>query len=159
VSRIIGQEFTDALQEAHRMIPAPILARVAHAQYFCGSDPVSAGLEDETRFDLIPGETSRTWPHTLYGRHSTTVVAPRIVHPNPLWTVAMFVHELGHVLDEALDFEINLNPVTEYAMNNRREAFAESFMWWCFGQVWDHDAYALGFWERMSGQDIPAERH
>jgi len=38
------------------------------------------------------------------------------------------VHELGHVLDEVLNFEWIAAPITKYAESNRCEAFAEAFV-------------------------------
>jgi hypothetical protein len=139
------------------MIPAPILARVEHAHLFCGCDPVAAGVTGyETGDD---GRSYRVTPHVVYGRRDTTIVFPQLYRYGSPWNVMTFIHEYGHVLDEALGFEYDLAPVSEYAQRDRREAFAESFSWWVVGQVWDHDAFSLDLWERLSGQGIPAEWH
>ncbi len=61
-------------------------------------------------------------------------------------TLAVVIHELGHVLDESLGFRQIVNPVTEYAKINRREAFAEAFttlFFWNYGNEIDEGTRAF----------------
>jgi hypothetical protein len=51
----------------------------------------------------------------------TTIVLPS---PQEPWSI---VHELGHVMDESLGFEVSVPEVSDYARTNRREAFAEAW--------------------------------
>jgi hypothetical protein len=103
----------------------------AYALFLCGTDPVFAGLHG-----YINGADGRPYaetPHVAHDFHQTglsrarrhtTVVLPKVP------AIATVVHELGHVLDEALNFEHVAEPVSSYARNSRHEAFAEAFAAW-----------------------------
>ena len=101
--------------------------------WFCGTDPVFAGLHDS--LDTFDGRSYRDTAHTCYPYHIAgprdrkrmTIVLPTV----PDWYTVL--HELGHVLDHRLEFSHTAAPVTEYAGANRQEAFAEAFSTWIIG--------------------------
>jgi hypothetical protein len=64
--------------------------------------------------------------HFPADRRRTTIVLPTPHYPISI------VHELGHVLDEALNFDHEATPVTAYAKTDRYEAFAEAFTSWLY---------------------------
>ena len=112
-------------------MPAGIRDRVGYADFFCGASPVFAGLHNYV--DADDGRPYSQTAHALFIMHQwllprtlrvPTVVLPNLVEPETV------VHELGHILHEALAFEPAATPVTEYAKTNRWEAFAEAFTAW-----------------------------
>lgn len=113
-----------------RLIPKPILKRVAYADFLIGVDPVFVGLHYFR--DTSDGRSYAQTAHVAYPFHqpspkrcrTTTVVLPHWEEP------CVIVHELGHVLDEHLGFEYAPKPVTPYADTCRVEAFAEAFSVW-----------------------------
>ena len=46
----------------------------------------------------------------------------------------MVVHELGHALHALIDHDLEVEPVTEYGMVNKYEAFADAFTFWVWPQ-------------------------
>lgn len=129
--RLTDYRFNDAIGVAVAHIPPGIARQVAYADFFCGADPVFAGLHRYA--DSGSGRPYSQTAHVVYPFHQvglslanrrTTVVMPVLEGP---WTVA---HELGHVLDEVTGFVHVAVPVTAYAQTNRREAFAEAFTAW-----------------------------
>jgi hypothetical protein len=119
-------------------LPPRIRERVAHAQWFAGADPVFAGIT--TYAATTDGRSYRETAHVCYPFHLShrhraervsTVVLPR---PQEPWVV---VHELGHVLHEALAFDTHDPvPVSAYARTDRWEAFAEAFTAWVCPEVY-----------------------
>lgn len=131
MNRLRWQRQAEAIDAALRMIPAGIRARVCTADFFCGVDPIFAGLHSfATPGD---GRSYRDTAHVCYPFHlngaadarNVTVVIPTFQPPD------VVVHELGHVLDHALGFDHPCaEPVTGYATTNAWEAFAEAFSAW-----------------------------
>ncbi len=87
----------------------------------------------------VDGRNYADTAHVLYPTHQprlprsrrvTTVCLPLEVES---WAV---VHELGHVLHEALEFEPAPRPVDDYAATNSHEAFARAFDAWIMPHLW-----------------------
>jgi len=127
MERIVNAEFAELI--------------ISYVHFLTGTDPIYAGLHDYIELDEVDGleieegESYRNIPHVVYPCHQfvlpkslrhTTVVLPKIIYP---W---MVVHELGHVLDEALDYSHLALPITDYAKVNNAEAFAEALVGWLF---------------------------
>ena len=74
----------------------------------------------------------------------TTVVLPYLAPP-----VAV-IHELGHVLDEVLDFSHVALPITEYAKVNEAEAFAEALVGWLFEDSGEPDEETRCLFESLA---------
>ncbi len=119
----------EAIQYAHSVIPSSILLRL-HFDYFVAADPVYSGFFN---YETTPdGRSYRNIACVAYpfhqlvskDRQKTTIILPTKVY----W--ATVIHEIGHVLHEYLNFEIEPVPVTKYAQTNSREAFADSFLAW-----------------------------
>ena len=100
----------------------PCLRQLLEFDVFNG-DPVFAGIKRYPNEKASDGRSYRDTAHVCYPYHTydgrTTVVLPQPIG------VSHTVHELAHVLDYALDFSVDAQPVTRYAQTNRREAFAE----------------------------------
>ena len=119
--------YAESIQAAIAIIPSTIWQRISYVHFFTGTDPIWAGLHS---IEMISdGRSYRNTAHVVYPFHqkhlpasmrATTVVLPIPEHP------IVVVHELGHVLDEALRFQYLAEPVTDYACTNRLEAFAEA---------------------------------
>jgi hypothetical protein len=129
MNRFITYQNNESIQYAHSIIPASILERL-NFDYLVGYDPVYAGLFDNEICE--DGRSYRNtacvaYPfHQLIHNGKTTIVLPGYL---PYYHI---VHEIGHVLDEYLNFEHKTIPVTEYAKTNRQESFAEAFTAWLF---------------------------
>jgi hypothetical protein len=133
VKRLVGAGFRDCIQAGLELMPSPIRERFRGVHFLCGVDPLFVGLHDEEV--TTDGRSYRDTAHVCYGRwhmphmhladRVTTVALPAPVEP---WVI---VHELGHVLDEQLEFAFTPKPVTDYAETHRMEAFAEAFTAWC----------------------------
>lgn len=138
MERIRTQRDAEPIGLAFDIIPARIRPLVEHARFVAGVDPLFVGLHDTTT--TTDGRSYRTTPHACFPWHMahrpldervSTVALPRPVEP---WIV---VHELAHVLHEALDFDTHTPvPVTEYATRDAWEAFAEAFTAWLCPDVY-----------------------
>ena len=139
MERIVNAEYAELIGYAIYILPSRIWDRIKYVHFFTGTDPIYAGLHDyiETNDNNFKseGETYRNICHVAYPHHqlilpsalrNTTVILPYL--PDP----AVVIHELGHVLDETLDFSHVALPITEYAKVNEAEAFAEALVGWLF---------------------------
>lgn len=137
LSRLHGSGRGEAITVAQDIIGPAIMARLEHVQFVCGVDPVFAGIHGyEVTED---GRSYRDTACCVYPIHMTrhadarvtTIVVPHLDRSTwgPIHTI---VHEYGHALHEAIDFEHDATPVSEYAKLNRWEAFAEAFTAWCW---------------------------
>lgn len=140
-SRIHGTGYREAIAEAFDVIGPTLTGRLSHVQFVCGVDPVFAGIHtyDKPRDGGLSFRitTHCAWPYHLAGpadRRVTTIVVPEAPwhHTYPLWLVHDLVHELGHALDWLTGQRHDAVPVTQYARTNRREAYAEAFVSWCW---------------------------
>jgi hypothetical protein len=133
MDRVRTGGYSTLIEAAYELIPQS-LHRLIRPHFLCGNDPLFAGLH---RFESASYNRSyRNTAHVTYDFHQeglrrmhrrTTVVLPE--EPKRV-RMSDLVHELGHVLDEALGFEHAALPVTSYAKDNRYEAFAEAFAAW-----------------------------
>jgi hypothetical protein len=130
MDRVRRGGYSAAIGAAYELIPTSLHGRL-QPHFLTGSDPVFAGLHGYR--DISDGRSYRNTAHCCYPYHQlgiskalrrTTIVMPKVVGPITI------VHELGHVLDESLRFEVLAEPVTAYAAGNRYEAFAEAFTSW-----------------------------
>lgn len=96
-------------------------------------DPLFVGLHEDENTD--DGRSYRDQAHVCYPHHvkdrSVTIVMPR---GNDQIVTAL--HELGHVIDwhagqRSTEWPV-FTPVTDYAIADRREAFAEAFVAWLY---------------------------
>jgi hypothetical protein len=131
VERIRGQDAGELLSIARNWLPKPIATRLGFVHFFIG-DPVLAGLH---RFEVAgDGGSYRTadqyvseacQKHRPRSARRATIVLPS----GPAETEAV-VHELGHALDDVLEYEWTAKPVSSYARADEYEAFAEAFTAW-----------------------------
>ena len=132
MNRVVSWAYSEAIEEAMRLIEPPIMARLQHVHFLCGVSPEYVGLH---HLGLVAGVYGaqdvdyNTRAHVSWGdvcedaERRTTVVLPLPEDAHP----AVIVHELGHCLDEVLGFKHSAVPVNEYAQMHRMEAFAEAF--------------------------------
>jgi hypothetical protein len=144
--RIPSNRFSEPIEEAISIV-SDFWPLLAHVRFVCGIDPIWAGIH---HFEAANNSRSyRNTAHVVYPFH---VLGPRswrstaVIMPLPLEPVYI-VHELGHVLDEALGFEHQARPVTDYAHTNRNEAFAEAFTSRFF---WNYDERDLAAQDRAT---------
>lgn len=134
MNRLMSYRYCRPIERALEIVPPAIRARLAGVHFLTGTDPIAAGLHGyrETR----DGRSYLDVAHVVYPFHQGHLPADRrrttVVLPYPDPHPASVVHELGHALHEALGFEHDADPVTEYARTNRFEAFAEAFTTWFF---------------------------
>jgi hypothetical protein len=133
VRRYGSPVFHNAIEGAFRPLPDALRARLEHVDFFCGADPVAAGLtpvetsDDGRSFrEIAYCDYLQNQLHLPADRRRTTIVLPTERAAN-IWTVR---HELGHVLHELVGWFGPVRPLTEYAASNRYEAFAEAFCAW-----------------------------
>lgn len=124
------------------------------------ADPIAAGLSS-CESGEFGGYTAnyRKCAHVMYPFHverpaaerRTTLVLPTFQQPD------LVVHEFGHVLHEALEFEpFVCVAVTDYAAATRWEAFAEAFTAWVLARNPEHRQPAWG-WEDPQGWKLAAD--
>lgn len=151
--------YSELIDAAYSHIPAGVRA-LLRPHFLTGTDPVFAGLHGYR--DTNDGRSYLDIAHVAYefhqplprARRRTTVVLPRLT------SVRTIVHELGHVLDERLDFEYEAVPVTSYAETSHFEAFAEAFAAWAlpFGhgygaakdRLYERDRATVGLFEALA---------
>ena len=141
MERIVNQQYAELIAEAYSAIPDNIIKMINHVHFFCGTDPIFAGLENDE--PINNGASPKVCSHYLpesrqflpkYLRHPTIILVekPEYLLPHHI------IHELGHVLNRATDWYEYRTPileVTEYAKTDFEEAFAEAFTSWL---IWDY---------------------
>lgn len=146
MQRVPNQRFVPAIARA-LSLTARWSQYLQRAEFLCGVDPVFAGLHHFA--DIGDGRSYRNTAHCAYPHNqmhlsaqlrATTIVLTRPLEPH------VIVHELGHVLHEALRFEPVVAPVTDYAATNKYEAFAEAWttqFFWNYGDEPEPEFKAL----------------
>ena len=139
--RVTAQRFVEPMAQALAILPPRIRAMLDDTPILTGVNPVFAGLHRDG--DTDDGRSYSDTAHVVYPFHQehrpaasreTTVVLPSLYGKGGDWRdVRTVVHELGHVLDERLGFTETVPAVNDYALTNRREAFAEAFTTWVWG--------------------------
>lgn len=131
MKRLVSYSYNDPIAFALASMPAGIRSRVENTDYFCGASPVFAGLHNYV--DTDDGRPYSRTAHAVWIMHQwllpRTLRVPTVVLPQPVGPKTV-VHELGHILHEALEFKPDALAVTEYGKTNRWEAFAEAFTAW-----------------------------
>ena len=123
----IGYGYSESISYAFSLLPNAIRNRLQYTHFLTGVDPIWVGLHNY--IDTGDGRSYHNTAHVSYpwnaiNKHGqTTVVLPLLKDAHPY----VIIHELGHCLDEILEFRHNALPVNEYAKTNRLEAFAEAF--------------------------------
>jgi hypothetical protein len=152
VNRLTSAAYGEAIGAGMAIVPDAIMNRLRHVHFLTGIDPGWAGLHSfaETLADFSYAELAHcACAHQTTDR-TTTIVLPVVEMAKP----DIVVHELGHALHEALGWEHDAKPVTEYATTDRFEAFAESFRAWLFWygdqDALDRDQATLDLFERLS---------
>lgn len=127
MERLTNNIYSQAIEAAFGLLPIRIAERLRYVHFFTGTDPVYAGLHN---YEAIGDRRSyRNTAHVCYpwnaikGHGCTTIVLPQLEDAHPY----VVIHELGHCLDELLDFGHTALPVSDYVKANRLEAFAEAF--------------------------------
>jgi len=140
MERIVNAEFAELIRYAIDILPPKIWQRISYVHFLTGTNPVYAGLHDG--INTIGDDRKLSGiAHCVYPEgqilpkylRQTTVVLPVMEQPCEV------VHELGHVLDEALDFSHFALPITDYAKVNNAEAFAEALVGWLFEDCGEPD--------------------
>lgn len=130
MNRIRLHRHIEPYNAALALLP-PAIRTLVRSDVLAGADPVAAGLHRYT--DASYGRSYRDTAHVTYEYHqlhmprdrqAVTIVLPEVP------TIATVVHELGHVLHAALNFEPSPYAITRYAQTDELEAFAEAFAAW-----------------------------
>ena len=152
MERIPDSRYSELIEDAYSCIPPNIAKLVSHVHFFCGTDPVYAGIIKDDKF-VIGGEhhSHRDWMYYVQDYSKYWNVSKQLRHPTiviPRLDMKLYIdqvdiiHELGHALDYALPFDIiDIVPVTEYAKQDNVEAFAEAFTSWL---CWDYGKLPTG---------------
>lgn len=124
----------EAVFYALSLLPRGIRRFLSAAEFVTEYEPRYLGLhyllaaEDGRPFNVTSHCTlTHHQPHLPRCRRRPTIVllSGHAYHPE------IVIHELGHVLDEALDFDRpEIEPLSNYAARNRWEAFAVAFQAW-----------------------------
>jgi hypothetical protein len=127
MQRIVDYKYSELIRTGFERIPKKIAERLNQIDFFTGTDPNYAGLfKYKITFD---GRSyGETW---CFVDELTTIVLPNLAPEYPFnLNPLLIVHELGHALDQILNYEFTFKPVTKYAKSNRGEAFADAFTLW-----------------------------
>ncbi len=141
VYRYGGAFYHNEIERTLSTLPEGIRARVEHADFFCGTSPIAAGLHGHRA--TSDGRSYDVTGHCVWLRHQLALPADRrrttIVLPTlEVATYRVILHELGHVVHEQTAYVNAVVPITKYAETSHFEAFAEAFCAW----LWR--AYAVG---------------
>lgn len=154
--RITTQEHAEAIARGIELLPGRLPERLKHVAFFT-ADPVLAGLHSQLGHELLEGRPERTLRNTAHhcdgwaverprSEQRSTVVMPR-VHELLGDRLVVVVHELGHALDEELDWTHTPKTTTEYSESNGYEAFAEAFTAWVLPPRAERPWTACDWWE------------
>lgn len=145
MQRLRDWHYAEAIQAAFDFIPSSIVRRIEYVHFLCGVDPVYVGLEaDGITEDKRSYRSTEHWcpidcqilPKHL--RHGTIVL--QNLDPFEI-LVCTIVHELGHVLDEAIPnrnisipdslFDEALKEIRDFVADDWEETFAIAFQAYC----------------------------
>lgn len=148
--RRITQAHSPAIERAFEVIGPRLADRLRHVDFFCGTDPIWAGLHSFQK--TVGGNSYGAVAHCCFRNHtsdkSVTVVLPVLVPPSTV------VHELGHALHYEYALDHVALPVTDYAKTDRFEAFAEAFeatfFWYGDQDVWWSDEATRDLIQRLA---------
>jgi hypothetical protein len=130
--RIRTQRDAEPIAHALTFLPSGIMRRLQGVEFVAGVDPLFVGVhtyESTTDGRSYHDTACCLSPHHQQHRprsdRATRVILPAEREPR------IVIHELGHALDEAIDWDRH-DPmaVTAYAQTDRFEAFAEAFTAW-----------------------------
>lgn len=167
MERIPDSRYSELIGEAYSCIPPNIAKLVDHVHFFCGTDPVYAGLVSYESF-IVEGKeySSRNWMY-YEGEWSIDWIIPKhLISPTiviPYWNLTKFgltdvLHELGHVLDDMTPFfqyHSEIKEVTSYAKTDFGEAFAEAFVsWLLWGYGEQPDDETIYYFEKLKRGEI-----
>ena len=160
MERIVNAEFSELIGYSISILPARIWERISYVHFLTGTDPVYAGLhnhisvpDEYVKSGNFEGYSNRDICHMVYPEaqlilpktlRRTTIVIPYMETPMGI------IHELGHVLDEALDFSHSAIPITEYAKINDCEAFTEALVGWLFEDCGEPDEETTALFEYLA---------
>ncbi len=131
--RLTDYSYCAVIEAGLRTMPAWIRPLFRDVHYFCGADPVFAGITREF-VDEPERRSYRNTAHAKYARWSPDGVPTVVLPANELPCV--IVHELGHILDEMLGFRFDpVYAVIDYAKRNRAERFACWFHEWAWSDT------------------------
>ncbi len=126
--RITNQRVAESIGYAFSILKPKHYELLKYTHFFT-EDPIFCGLAPYhiwNNNNTTDNRSYRTTSHTLllqnlpYDKHSTIVLLGT-EHPSTV------IHELGHILDELLQYQYTLEPNCSYAQTNRYEAFACAF--------------------------------
>ncbi len=152
MSRVHDLAPARAIGRALDLIPSHVLDLVG-CEFWVGIDPGLAGIHDYDSHGYS-GCSYKDTAHTVYDYHQEHMASAdrtiKVFLPSNesyqwdddygLYTV---VHELGHVLDYRTDFDLEAEPVTDYAHCDQLEANAEAFVAWVQGKPVDDKTKAF----------------
>jgi hypothetical protein len=139
MNRLAASGFHEPIAVAMGQLTPRLQERLQHVHFLVGVDPFFigfAGADAQRSYTSADGKTfsynemAACWyphhqTHLASADRRTTIVIPtwrRYSDP-----VGVVVHELGHALHEMVGFDWIAEPITSYAHENHREAFAEAF--------------------------------
>lgn len=151
--RIRCHREAEAIYHALSLIPPRIRERLQGVDFVTGYDPAFLGLHfyHETEDGRSYTNTSHcVWPcHQLHlprDRRRTTIV---LIDCWDEHCVDIILHELGHALDEALEFQRPwVVPLDDYAEKDQFEAFAQAF------RAWLNDTRENDGWFRHNREEL-----
>ena len=130
MDRLVSNDYAVTIAAAKNLYP-PNLHKFIACDFLTGTDPIFAGLHDHV--DASYGRTLRNTAHCAYEMHQ--MIRPKsqrrvtVVLPVPE-TVDTVVHELAHVMHQAIGWMRTTTDVSWYAETNRYESFAEAVSSW-----------------------------
>lgn len=142
MKRLVSNGYREVISGALEVLTPTMQDRLRHVDFLCGVDPRYLGFT-HTSYTFKDGRTVdySNLAYCMYAfaqdyllpsnERVTTIVLPqRKVFERYGWPPGVVLHELGHALHEALDFDWAAEPVTDYALENEDEAFADAFEVW-----------------------------
>lgn len=125
--RLTNHQHIKVVNAALNLLPNSIRSLVEHVDILSDIDPNFVGLHQFKNASY--GRQYKDTPHVSFKFH-TSDKSTTMFLPDKIINIKTVIHELGHVLDENLNFEFTTKPVTRYGETNRWESFAESFTAW-----------------------------
>lgn len=150
MKRITDYKYATVIEAARARIPEHLLEKLQYVDFFCGADPVFAGLHHIE--STGSGYSYRTTWHANFPCHTNdktyTIVMPQLYGPEyHYWHVGAVIHELAHCLDWMDGWKYEATAITWHAETERCEAFAEAFAFWLCPQGGRPED--KGAWEKL----------
>lgn len=152
MERIRRRKEAESINEVISLLPIKVQDLIRPVHFVTEYDPSFIGLHfykittDGRHYDSTSHCVWHMHQKHIARRHRMTTV---VLQDGDAYSPDVIVHELGHVIEEKLKFDIpKFKPINSYAATDESEAFA------CAFQAWTNPTRYTDHWRRHNIEDL-----